>query len=108
MSLAKFTEILKEQGCSVKITASTIEIDLAQYKVWVKVAEDWKKALNGFFRARQYKFFPEQRILRANKFSEFQVIRIDPSFAPRPNFEFTNKKGSSGKRVPGVMEVVKS
>lgn len=92
MSLNKFCEILEGLGCKVEIDISILKIDIEDYKISILVDEEWKKAINGYFKARQYTFDSKTRALCANKFIEFQVVRLDPSFFPRPEFEFTNKK----------------
>jgi len=92
MSLKKFSEILEGLGCTVAIDGKNLNIDIDDNKIKVSVNETWEKAINGYFRARQYSFDIGARALCANRFVEFQVVRLDPSFFPRPEFEFTNKK----------------
>ena len=92
MSLTKFSSTLQDLGCQVEIEASKLLIDIDESKFLISVDDDWEKTINGFYRARQYEFNEESRILTANKFVEFQLTRLSPDYFQRPDFEFTNKR----------------
>ena len=94
MSLAKFSEVLTNLGCSVEIDDRTLLIDIDDKKVFLEVDDVWIKSINHFYRAKQYSFNPDIRVLTSNNFVEFQIVRLDPNFIPRPEFEFTDDKGS--------------
>lgn len=93
MSLKNFSEVLEKNGCVVKISGDKLELDLNDNKIWTEVPEDWVKAINGFFRAKQYKFDQIDRVLTANKFCEFPLVRLNAVFLPRPEYVFVNKTG---------------
>ncbi len=95
MSLTKFTEILNNLGCETEIDGDELLIDIDQNKIRVQIEDSWKRSINHFFRAKQYQFDKQSRMLVANQFVEYQIVRLDPNFIPRPEFEFKDDKGGA-------------
>lgn len=93
MSLKKFAQRLQSLGCETTVTGNKIEVINEGNEVYTEVPDEWIKAINGFFRARQYQFDEESKALTANKFVEFQIIRLNVSYLPRPEYKFTSKNG---------------
>lgn len=92
MSLHKFAERLEKLGCSTNVKKDTIEIDIEDKEISVSFEDEWKKSIRGFYRARQYQFDANRRVLSGNKFVEFQVIKLDPGFSFKPVHKFSDKK----------------
>ncbi len=93
MSLIKFAEILNKLDCKTEIEGDELLIDIEDNKIKVQIEDSWVKSINHFFRAKQYDFTKDSRMLVSNKFVEYQIVRLDPNFIPRPEFEFTDDKG---------------
>jgi hypothetical protein len=74
MSLAKFSEVLTNLGCSVEIDDRTLLIDIDDKKVFLEVDDVWIKSINHFYRAKQYSFNPDIMVLTSNNFVEFQIV----------------------------------
>jgi len=95
MSISKFTDRLSALGLIVDLKGDEAEIKLEEDGVPVKVyfKDDWTSILRGFYRAKQYKFNEPRRFLVANRFVEFQVTKLDPTFIYRPNISFQSNNG---------------
>ena len=93
MTIKKFVERLEELGCPTQIDGEKLLIDFEGNEIIVAIEDEWKKSINSFYRARQFKFNGKSKYLTANRFVEFQVVRLHPNYIPRPEFEFTNTKG---------------
>jgi hypothetical protein len=108
MSLAKFSEVLTKLGCIVEIEDTTLNIKIKAIEVSLKIDDVWLKSINHFFRAKQYSFNSAARILTSSSFIEFQVVKLDPNFFPRPEFEFVDDKGSQVKLTKASNEFLLS
>lgn len=108
MSLAKFGDVLKNLDCNVEIEDDNLLIDIDSYQITIAVDEEWLKSINHYFRAKQYDFNKDSRMLVANNFIEYQVVRLDPNFIPRAEFEFSDDKGGAVKVCKASNEFVLS
>ncbi len=96
MSITKFTDRLSSLGLKVESIDNGFEVKLKDDGLPVKVVvkDEWLSTLQGFYRARQFKFNEPRRVLVANRFVEFQVTKLDPTFIYRPtNISFTDTNG---------------
>ena len=108
MSLTKFAEVIENLDCNVEIDGDDLLIDIDDNQISVSVDEAWLKSINHFYRAKQYTFDIDAKMLVSNNFVEFQIVRLDPNFIPRPEFEFTDGSGSIVKICKASNEYVLS
>lgn len=94
MSLKRFSERLEGLGCKVSVNDNSMDLDIDELEFSLDISDEWQSAIRGFYRARQYQFHPERRILTGNRFSEFQVVKLDPGFVFRPSHKFTDQKSN--------------
>jgi len=93
MSLSQLSKRLEELGATVSITSDSISIEIDELKGKATFDSEWLASIKGFYKARQYTFDIENRVLTGNRFSEFQVVRLDPGFFYRVEHSFEGKNG---------------
>lgn len=94
MSISKFAARLETFGCKTEIEKDSINVDIGENKIVVNFDDEWLKAVNGFYRAKQYNFDESRRIMTANKSVECQVIKLDSGFVHKPIYNFSDSKGN--------------
>lgn len=104
MSLSKIAERLTGLGCEAQVEEDQIILSLDGDEVVVPVDKEWKPKINGFYRARQFKFDPENRTLLANRSAEFLLVRIDPGYFYKARSDFEDEKGSVVEIAPATKE----
>jgi hypothetical protein len=92
VSLTKFGERLEKLGCTVAVNGATLELDIDDFEIKIDFDDELLKSIRGFYRARQYQFNADRRMLSGNKFVEFQVTKLDPGFTFKPYHLFTDAK----------------
>lgn len=90
MSLANVLKRLADLGCVAKINGDEIDLDVGEAQVRIPIDDDWKKAIEAFYRARQYSFDTERRVLTSNRAVEYLVVRLDPGFYYRVHHDFSD------------------
>jgi hypothetical protein len=108
MTIEKFADIYRGNGFTVDVDGDVLTMEFEGIKSKVSIDEEWKASINSFFKAKQYSFDDEKRILTSYRTVEFQVVRLDPAFLPRPDFEFSDEKGNTFKLTPATPEFVLS
>lgn len=108
MSLKNFADRLVTLGCKVTTDKNRLDIDLNECQFSIIFDKEWLAAVNGFYRARQYKYNSEQRVLIANRFVEFQLTRLDPGYFFRSEHQFIDKIGNQVHIGPASMEFLLS
>jgi hypothetical protein len=91
-------------GATVSATADSISIEIEDVKGKVSFDSKWITSIKGFYKARQYTFDIENRILTGNRFSEFQIVRLDPGFFYRVEHQFEGKNGDKINVSPASKE----
>lgn len=86
------SERLEGLGVEVEVNENSIDLDIDGFEFTLEVNDDWHSAIRGFYRARQYQFYSERRILTGNRFSEFQLVKLDSGFVFRPSHRFSDQK----------------
>lgn len=104
MSLSQLSKRLEELGATVSATADSISIEIEDVKGKVSFDSKWITSIKGFYKARQYTFDIENRILTGNRFSEFQIVRLDPGFFYRVEHQFEGKNGDKINVSPASKE----
>ncbi|EGN74534.1 hypothetical protein A28LD_2028 [Idiomarina sp. A28L] len=94
MSISKFADRLESLGCKVEAANDSINVDIDDKKIVVTFDDEWLKAVNGFYRAKQYNFDESRRLMTANKSVEYQVLKLDPGFIHRPIYNFSDSTGN--------------
>ncbi len=94
MSISKFAERLESLGCMTEVEKRSINVDIDDKKIVIEFNDDWIKAVNGFYRAKQYNFDESRRLMTANKSVEYQVLKLDPGFVFKPLYKFSDSKGN--------------
>ncbi len=94
MSISKFAARLETFGCTTEIAKDSINVDIGENKIVVNFDDEWLKAVNGFYRAKQYNLDESRGIMTANKSVECQVLKLDPGFVHRPVYNFSDSKGN--------------
>ncbi len=92
MSLELFINIFKEKGFEIILVENELHFDFDDLKARFPVDEIWSKSIKSFFKSKQYEFDSNSRVLTAYRSVEFQIIRIDSSFLPRPFYEFEDER----------------
>lgn len=93
MSLSQLSKRLEKLGATVSITSNTVGFDVENINCKITFEEEWLTSINGFYKARQYTFDVDSRVLTGNRFAEFQVVRLDPGFFYRVDHKFEGKNG---------------
>lgn len=104
MSLSNIVKRLNNLGCTTKIDGNRIELDIDDAQVYVTVDEDWTETVNAFYKARQYSFDADRRILTSNRSIEFLVLRLDPGYYYRVTHRFSDARGNLVVLSPASME----
>ncbi len=94
MSLEAFKKRLESLGCTVTKTGNVLNVDVDENKTSINFEDEWKRAIEKFYKARQYRFDLERCVLIANRSAEFQLTRLDPVFFLRNEHKFKDKKGN--------------
>lgn len=92
MSMEKFAELYKAVGYEIKIEESEIQLLKGEFKFKAPIDDEWKNSIRDYFRAKQYSFDEKKNILTAYKSIEVGLVRIDPAFSTRPDYEFEDQK----------------
>lgn len=106
-----FTGIVKrftELGCSAKINGEMIDLEVDNSKISVKFDSDWMTAITAFYKARQFKFDSERRILTANSSIEYLTARLDPGYFYKVDHLFSDPKGNTVHLSPASKEYLLS
>lgn len=93
MSLEKFADVYRDNGFAVDIENNDLLLELGETKIRVAIEDEWRSAMNAFFKAKQYSFDATKRILVGYKSVEFHLLRLDSGFSSRPDHEFSDVKG---------------
>jgi hypothetical protein len=93
MSLSQLSKRLEELGATVSISSDSISLEIDDIKGKITFENGWLTAIKGFYKARQYTFDIESRVLTGNRFAEFQVVRLDPGYFYRVEHNFEGKNG---------------
>lgn len=104
MSLSSIVKRLNALGCVAKLDGNRIELDVAENQIYMTVDEDWEKAVGAFYKARQYSFDADRRILTSNRSIEFLVVRLDPGYYYQVRHKFSDAKGNEIVLSPASME----
>lgn len=104
MSLTNIVERLNSLGCTADVIDNRIELDVGNSQVYMTVEEDWQKAVDSFYKAKQYKFDSSRRVLTSNRSVEFLAVRLDPGYFYRTTHNFTDAKGNFVTLSPASKE----
>lgn len=104
MSLASIIKRFAELGCNARDNSGEIEIDIDDIEVRLSIDADWNNAIQAFYRARQYTFDSDRRVLVSNRAVEYLVVRLDPGFYHRVNHKFSDASESSVILAPASKE----
>lgn len=94
MSIDRFCDRLQSLGCEAKVEGHTIAAEIDGIETLISFDDDWIKTLLAYYRARQYRFDQERRILFANRAAEYLAVRLDPGFTSRVDHRFVDSKGN--------------
>lgn len=100
MSLSNIAKRLEALGCRAEAHEDDIDLDIDGAEIHMPVDDDWLKAINTYYKSRQYKYDPNQRVLTANRSAEFQVVRLDPGYFYHVEHTFSDKKGNTVDLAP--------
>lgn len=90
MSLASIVKRFTELGCHASIDGDDVDIQFDEIEARISIDSEWNDSIHNFYRARQYTFDEEKRILLSNRAVEYQVVRLDPGFYYRISHKFTD------------------
>lgn len=96
MGLKRIAERLNILGCNAQVVEGGINLDFEDKSFFVDFEGEWLQRVNAFYRARQYRFDDERRVLFSNRSVEYLIVRLDPGFFQSVEFEF---KDGHGNRV---------
>lgn len=103
MSIKKFAEDFKRFGFTTNVDGKKIELDYEDLQFYIEIDEDWEKAINKVYRAKQYEIDKESKFQVSNSSVEFQIFKLTPSYIFKPLFEFNSD--SSDKVVLSEMSL---
>lgn len=95
MHMETFYELFRTVGFQVQADNNDLILEIDEYKFSVTIDAEWRSWIVNFYKAKQYTFNEERRILCAYKSLEVQLVRIDPTFTTRTEHEFSDGKGAS-------------
>lgn len=104
MSLSQLSQRLEKLGVTVSITSNTVNFDVDEINCKITFEKEWLTSIKGFYKARQYAYDVEKRVLTGNRFAEFQVVRLDPGFFYRVEHKFNGKNGDTVRLSPASKE----
>lgn len=93
MHMETFYDLFRAVGFQVNADKSDLILEIDEYKFRVTIDAEWRSWIANFYKAKQYTFNEERRILSGYKSLEVQLLRIDPSFTTRTEHEFSDGKG---------------
>ncbi|MGJ8670334.1 MAG: hypothetical protein ACSHXK_12650 [Oceanococcus sp.] len=95
---------LRDLGCSANVDGSSIEVDIDGNEIVIAFDDSWVRAITSYYRARQYSFDVERRVLNANWFAEYQLTRLDPGYFYRSEHKFKDRNGCEVHLAPASKE----
>ena len=95
MSMEKFSQIYVDAGFEVEIDETHISLILDEVRFRAPLDKEWTDSINGFYKSTQHSFNNERRLLTTKDTVEIELVRIDPSFAARPEHDYTDNKGNT-------------
>lgn len=104
MSLTNIIQRLTDLGCTANINGDEIELDVGDTQVRIPIDSEWKQVISSFYKARQYRFDSDRRVLVSNKSVEYQVVRLDPGFYYRVTHQFSDSAENSVVLAPSSKE----
>lgn len=93
MSLNQFAARLTALGSVVSVVEGGIDVDVGDHKITIECDADWVREITNFYRARQYTYDSDRRVLGANRFAEYQLSRLDPGYFHRSDHSFSDGNG---------------
>lgn len=95
MSMDQFADLYRNAGFQVLIEPNQLKLELGDHKFRVETENDWQVAIENFFKAKQFNFYDNRRLLVAYKSVEIQLSKIDPASPLRSDYKFLDGKGNS-------------
>lgn len=95
MSLENIANRLISLGCSAEIDKKCIVLKLDDTETLIKFDEEWENSITSFYKARQFNFDVERRMLTSNRSVELLVARLDPGFYYQVEHKFNDIKGNT-------------
>lgn len=95
MSLEKLAAFYAEAGFTFELADGDLIVEIEGHKFKGTYEEDWRKAIDAYFKAKQYAFDEKRHLLTAYKSIEIQLVRLSPVFPPGQEHSFTDGKGST-------------
>ena len=95
MSLACIVKRLTELGCTATVNGDGIDLEADGAEVSIRFEAEWEAAITSFYKARQYSFDNERRILTSNRSIEFLAVRLDPGYFYQVEHNFNDAKGNT-------------
>lgn len=95
MAIVNVVKRLEGLGCHAEAKDGGIDVDVDDAKLHIPVDEEWGNDIIAHYKARQYHFDSDQRLLTSNRAAEFQVVRLDPGFYYRAEHKFSDTRGNT-------------
>jgi len=93
VSLNNVATRLTDLGCTTNVVENSIEVDVDGHEIVIDFDPSWVRTATSYYRARQYSFDVERRVLNANRFAEYQLTRLDPGYFYRSEHKFKDNNG---------------
>lgn len=93
MSLEVLAKHYTNLGLPMQVDGKKLRVEHAGHTFTVEPDEAWTKAIDAFFKAKQYAFDDSRHLLTAYKSVETQLVRLSPVFAIRSEYEYTDAHG---------------
>tara|TARA_B110000902_G_scaffold43251_1_gene47518 strand:+ start:250 stop:1482 length:1233 start_codon:yes stop_codon:yes gene_type:complete len=90
MSLKKFAEDFEKYGFSAEIENNKINLDYEEIQFYLEFDEEWIKAINKTYRAKQFVIEKESKYQVSNSKVEFQIFKLSPSYSFKPLYVFNS------------------
>lgn len=108
MSISSIAKRFVDIGCSATVNGSQIELGVNGAEVLITFEPDWESSINSFYKARQYSYDDERRILVSNRAVECLVVRLDPGYFYVVEHNFADAKGNTVQLSPASREYLLS
>lgn len=89
MALELFLKDLERFEFKTNVNDSLIEVDYNEIQFILEIEEEWIRAINKVYKAKQYELNSTSKFMVSNNSIEFQVFKLSTSFTYRPYYEFT-------------------
>ncbi|MGE4335364.1 MAG: hypothetical protein AB7E55_05235 [Pigmentiphaga sp.] len=95
MSISCIAKRLAELGCSANVNGDRVDLEFDGTECQIRFDPEWSSAINSFYKARQFSFDNDRRILTSNRTVECLLVRLDSGYYFQIEHNFSDPKGNT-------------